>query len=151
MNQWAELGLNILEILSPAILALLAWLGVKLAGWLRAKTKNELVGGMLARLTESVFTLVREAEQTAVAAIKAGKDPSSPGGTKLTKAEAEKVKADVIAKLKELWGMKGLKEIGKVLGWTEASVTSFLEAKVEEAVLADKVVANPSQPQRLAP
>jgi len=134
MNQWAELGLNILEALSPAILALLAWLGLKLSHWLRAKISNELVGGMLARLNDSVFTAVKAIEQTVVREIKAAKEPNSPGGPKITTEEADRVKKAAIDALKSYWGVKGLAELGEVLGLTGDGLNNLLESKVEAAV-----------------
>ena len=134
MNQWAELGLNILEALSPAILALLGWLGLKLSQWLRAKISNELIGGMLARLNDSVFTAVKAIEQTVVREIKAAKESDSPGGAKITRAEADRVKKAAVDELKSYWGARGLAELGDVLGLTGDGLNKLLESKVEAAV-----------------
>jgi hypothetical protein len=128
---------TVMQFFLPLMGAALVWLKVKLIAWIQAKTKNEMIAGMLARLADSVVTLVREAEQTTVAAIKAAKDPKSPGGVNLTKAEAENIKAAVIAKFKEIWGVKGLAEAGKVLGLSEDGLLKFISAKVESAVLAE--------------
>lgn len=135
-------GLNwffaILVVCAPILTAGLTWASVKLADMARAQTKNALVGGILARLTDSAFTLVREAEQTAVAAIKAAKDPKSPGGVELTKEEGEQIKKAVLDKLKEIWGVKGLHEAGRILGLTDAGLDKLVSAKIEEAVFVEK-------------
>ena len=39
--------------------ALLAWVSMKVAAWIRAKTQNEYVAGTLLRLNDSVFTAVK--------------------------------------------------------------------------------------------
>jgi hypothetical protein len=130
--------LAILVVCAPVLTAAITWASVKFADLIKARTKNELIGGILARLTTSAFTLVREAEQTAVAAIKAARDPKSPGGEELTKEEGEQIKKAVVDKLKEVWGVKGLHEAGKILGLTDAGLDKFISAKVEEAVFVEK-------------
>ena len=150
MEDKTPLLFTILEILSPIITAFLGWVSVRLAGWIKAKTKNEQVGGILARLTESTFCVVREAEQTFVKGMKAAKDPSSPGGTSLTEKEAEDIKRRVVAKVKDLWGPRGLKEARKVLGLDEGGVGRLIESKVEEAVHIEKPTAE-SKPKMARP
>lgn len=130
----AELGLHLLEALSPAILALVGWVALKLAQLIKAKVGNELVSGMLIRLNDSVFTAVKAIEQVMVKEIKASKDPNSDGGTKVTKAEAERIKQAAIEAVKDYWGVKGLGELAKVLGIDGPGLSSLLEKKVEAAV-----------------
>ncbi len=134
MNQWAEMGLNLFEMLSPLILALLGWLGMKLSTLIRTKIKNEMIGGMLARLNDSVFTAVKSVEQTMVRQLKAAKDPESPGGTQITKEEGEQVKSAALAEIKSYWGPRGLSELGSVLGLESGGLDKLLESKVEAAV-----------------
>lgn len=138
-----ETGLTLLDVLATVLTALLAWMGTRLATWLKAKSKNEVVGGMLARTTDVMFTLVREAEQTAVAGIRKAKEPGSPGGVHITQDEGKAIKDSVVKGFKDLFGPKGIEEIGKALGFTAEGVEKFLGAKVEEACLVENKARNP--------
>lgn len=129
----AEIVNQMIAILSPIITALLGWLSYRLAAWIKAKTKNEMVGGILLRLSDSVFTLVREAQQTAVNEIK-----SAAIDGKLTKAEAADIKSKVAINFKTLWGFRGLDEMQKILGLTSMQVNDLIDAKIEEAVHLEK-------------
>jgi hypothetical protein len=133
----AQAALTALYVLASALSALLGWVSYHVALWIKSRTRNELVGGVLSRTVELVFTLVREAEQTAVYELRKARDPKSPGGASITQSEGKQIKEAVISKLKELYGPKGLEELGKVLGLTPGGVSQFLNAKVEEACLAE--------------
>lgn len=135
---WLDLGMTVAELLAPILMAVLTWASAKLGLWIKARVQNETYAGMLGRLNETLLTLVREAEQTAVAAIKAGRDPKSPGGVKLTKQEAEHIKDEVLAKFKKLWGTPGLMLLMRILGLDSGSLDEWLEAKVEALVLVEK-------------
>lgn len=141
-----QIVFSLLQILAPLLVGVIGWAVAKLAGYLKSKTKNEMLAGALCRLGATVTTAVREAENTLVSAIRDAKKPGSPGGERLTKVEAEQIKAAVLAKVKELWGARGLDELGKVLGLTPEKVDTLIAAKIEEAVLQDKraeALANP--------
>lgn len=129
-----QMAAAVYELLSPVMLLLLAYLAKKISDFLTAKVKNELLSGMLTRLNDTVFTYVREAEQTLVAELKAAKDPASEGGTALTKAEGENIKNKVLAKVKEALGPRGLSDLGKILGLTTEGVEGTIAAKIEAAV-----------------
>lgn len=137
LSQSAQVALTILGMLGSVITALLAWVGVHASSWLKAKSKNETVGGMLARTSDMLFALIREAEQTAVYELRKARDPRSPGGAVITQSEGKQIKEAVITKFKELWGPKGLEELAKVLGLTSDGLTKYLNAKVEEACLVE--------------
>ena len=62
---------------------------------------------------------------------------------KITKEEGAKIKQDVIDRIKENFGMKGLKKLGGVLGLDAVGVTEMIEAKVEAAVLDVGSKVNP--------
>lgn len=147
---------DLLAYLSPVLTALLGWISVRLAAWIKAKTKNELVGGMLIRLSTSIISLVREAEQTSVLAIKKAKSSDSPGGEVLTPEEAADVRATVLDSFKALWGDKGMEELRTVLGLDGVeSVDRLLVSKIEEAVHLEKreaeIVKRTSVPPALPP
>ena len=125
----ASIGLKVLEILSPFLLAALTWVAAKLAQLIRAKVDNEYLKGVLVRLDDAEFTAVKDVQQTVV---KAAKAASSDG--KLTPDEKKQIKENAIASLKSHLGMKGLSELAVVLGLESAAVESLLSSKVEAAV-----------------
>ena len=135
---WIDLAGSAWEVFSPVFAALTAWAGVRLTALIKAKVQNEVYSGMLTRLTDSVLLVVREAEQTVVKGIKAARDPRSPGGQRLTEDEAERIKDEVLEKLKRLWGPEGLKELMKVLGLTEGVLDDFLLAQIEAMVVQER-------------
>lgn len=137
LSQGAQVALTALQVLGAALVALFGWVSYHFSTWIKVKTKNELLGGMLARTTELVFTIVREAEQTMVYELRKARDPNSKGGAVITQSEGKQVKEAVMSKIKEIWGPKGIEELGKVLGLTPGGVNQFLSAKVEEACLAE--------------
>jgi len=133
-----DLLVTVLEYAVPVLLTAIAWVVAKLGKWLKIKAGNEATGNVLFRVTTEINTLVSEAGQTLVKKIKEARSIHSPGGKKLTPEEAQMIKKAVLDKFKNLWGLKGLAKIGKILGFGENALTSFLEAKIEEAVKASK-------------
>jgi hypothetical protein len=129
-----NLAIPILEILTPIVTALLGWISYRLAAWIKAKTKNEKLSGVMLRFGDAISTLVKEAEQTIVSEMKRAKSPDSPDGAKLSPEEAAGVRLAVVAKFRKLWGEKGIKEIETVLGVERESIMPFIESKLEEAV-----------------
>lgn len=125
----AELGLKVLEILSPLLLAALTWLAAKVAQLISAKVKNEYLRGVLVRLDDAVLAAVREVHQVTVEALKAA---NADG--KLTPEEKAQVKAKAIEAVKSHLGMKGLGELAKVLGLGGDAVEKMLSTRVEAAV-----------------
>lgn len=129
MEKYAELGWEIFKAISPLLLAALTWLSVKASGWVKAKTNNTTIGGMLGRATTLAFTVVKEAQQVFV---KQMKDDSKDGvWTDVEKAKAKKMAMD---SLKSHLGMKGLKELGQVLGLNGEGIEGFLSSQIESAV-----------------
>ena len=78
--------------------------------------------------------------------IKGAKKAESPGGSKITKAEGERVKKAAVDQLKSYWGAKGLTELGRILGLSSDGVGRLLESKVEAAVHDIKKEAAMSHP-----
>jgi hypothetical protein len=138
MENVADIGLQLLTLLSPVILAGLGWVSSKLAKWIGEKTKNEMVAGMLIRLNETVFTAVKEVQQVYVAAIKEAKKDG-----KLTDEEKAHAKQVALDKIKEYWGKKGLAQAAKVIGLDESGIVKMIEGKIESAVHDVKATANP--------
>lgn len=132
----AQLGLSIYEMLLPVLLAGLTWLGAHLSAWIKSKTKNEALAGILVRLNQSVFDGVKAVNQNMANLLGEAKAPGSPGGAKITEAEAAKLKAAALDHVKSYWGAKGLGEMAKVLGFggDMAGLDKMLSNKIEAAV-----------------
>jgi len=143
----ADMAFTIYALLGSVITALLGWLSVRASAWLKAKTGNELIGGAITRITDSVFTAVKLVNQTLKREIEAAKDPKSLGGTAITKDEAAKLKDAVWNTLKAEYG--GLDGIGKALGvlglGTDDALKTFVDSKIEAAV-HDVAAASPRTP-----
>ena len=92
VSSGVELGLTIYEMLAGVITAGVTWLGVKLSSLIKSKVKNQLVGGMLARLNDSAFEAVKAVNEQMKVLITKSKDPASPGGVKITQDEASILK-----------------------------------------------------------
>jgi len=137
-----DLGYKVAEILLPLLVAGLTWASAKLAAYINAKVKNEYLKGVYVRLDDAVLSAVKEAQQVVVPSIRAA---NADG--KITDAEKEKIKADVLAVVKSHLGLKGLAEIGKVLGLNDGTLTAKLSSKIEAAVYDVKAreaaIANP--------
>lgn len=122
------------ELAVPVIAACIAWLSARLVSYLKSKTKSELLKAAMSVANDSILTLVREAEQTIVADLKARKKKG--GG--LTKAEAVGVKKTVLASFRKLWGTGGQAKLIKALGISADALTQYVEAKIEESVKLEK-------------
>ena len=124
-----NIGLKVLEILSPLLLAALTWAAAKLAQLIRAKVQNEYLKGVLVRLDDAVFTAVKDLQQTVVEQIKAA---SADG--KITDEEKKQIKDKALAAVKSHLGTKGLAEAASVLGLGGGALEGLLSSKVESAV-----------------
>ncbi len=125
----SDVALKVLEVLSPALLAVLSWLSVKAAQLITAKVKNEYLRGILVRLDDAVMNAVREVQQVTVSAIKA----SSADG-QLSADERALVKQAAINSIKSHLGSKGLAELAQVLGLEDGAIEKVLSTRVEAAV-----------------
>ncbi len=124
-----NIGLKVLEILSPVLLAALTWAAAKLAQLIRAKVQNEYLKGVLVRLDDAVFTAVKDMQQTVVEQIKAA---SADG--KITDDEKKQIKEKALAAVKSHLGTKGLAEAAAILGLGGSAFEGLLSSKVEAAV-----------------
>ncbi len=126
---YGELGLKVLQVLSPILLAALTWVAAKIAQYIQAKVKNEYLRGVLVRLDDAVLAAVREVQQVTVEAIK-----SASADGKLTAEERARVKQAAIDSVKSHLGTKGLGELAKILGLEGGAVEKLLSTRVEAAV-----------------
>lgn len=139
-----EIQAMFLQIVVPAIFtalaALIAFGGKKLITLIDAKTKTEgasaktiLVGGILARLTAAVQTVVLDVNGT----LKADMIAAAADG-KITAEEKAAIKAHAIDRLKTHLGPKGLAEIVEILGINSTLVDTFLGSHLEAAIEGSK-------------
>jgi uncharacterized protein YidB (DUF937 family) len=124
-----SIGLKVLEILSPVLLAALTWASAKLAQLIRAKAQNEYLKGVLVRLDDAVFTAVKDLQQTVVAAIK---EASADG--RITDDEKRQIKDKALAAVKSHLGTKGIAELAGILGLEGGALDGLLSSKIEAAV-----------------
>jgi len=124
-----NIGLKVLEILSPLLLAALTWAAAKLAQLIRAKVQNEYLKGVLVRVDDAVFTAVKDLQQTVVEQIKAA---SADG--KITDDERKQIKEKALAAVRSHLGAKGIAEAAGILGLGGGALEGLLSSKVEAAV-----------------
>jgi hypothetical protein len=125
----ADLGIKLLEVLSPILMAALTWVAAKVAQLISAKVKAEWVRGVLIRLDDAVLNAVREVQQAVVNEIKAGRADG-----KLTAEERAQVKARAIQSIRSRLGVRGLGELARVLGLEDGCLEKLLSTRVEAAV-----------------
>jgi hypothetical protein len=119
----------------PLVLLGLTWLGGLLSKWTMGRIKNEAIANAVVRFQGEVLGAVKFVGQTLKQEILAARAPSSPGGAKVTKAEAAQLKEAVWEALKDTYGgMDGIKKALKVLGLGDASWMKWVDTKIEAAV-----------------
>lgn len=133
-EQLAQFGLDALKALSPVILALLGFIGMRLNQWIAAKVKNEQVQGILTRLSDVSINAVKEVEQTFISTLE------HP-----TAEDAKKARDAALSTIKSHMGARGLDEMKKVLGIEkdgdlEKLLITFLESHVHDLKLTKKAV-----------
>jgi hypothetical protein len=122
----ASISIEAIKALSPAIVALIGWLGLLLEKWLRTKIKNEQVQGIMVRLNGVMVDAVKEVEQTYVTNL----DSITPDALTAAKDKA-------LATVKAHLGDKGLAELKYVLGLEQDSAVERLLISVLEARVYD--------------
>jgi len=134
-EQLAVLGVEALKALSPVILALIGWIGVRLNQWIAAKVKNEQMAGMLYRLNEVAVDAVKEVQQTFVNSLE-----------KPTKEDLAKAKEMAMASIKTRLGARGVADMKKVIGLqTPEDVEKMLQGLLEARVLDLKTTQKAAQ------
>jgi hypothetical protein len=127
MNELSSFGIQVLEALSPVLLALISWGALKLSNLIQAKVKNEKLQGMLMQLDHAAEMAVKEIEQTFVSNL----DSTRP-------AESMKqAKEMALQSLKNFMGPKGLIELADILGVQQLSddFEHVLSTKIESKIL----------------
>jgi hypothetical protein len=124
-----EIGVQIFQVLSPVLMAVVTWMAAKLAQLINARVKNEYLRGVLVRLDDAVMSVVREVNQVTVEAIKSA---STDG--RLTTSAREVIKNAALAAVKAHLGAKGLVELSRVLGLDTAAVDRMIGTRIEATV-----------------
>ena len=125
-----EIAAGIFKMLSPVLLAAMTWVAAKLAQLINARVKNEYLRGVLVRLDDAVLSVVREVHQVTVEALKnATVDGRLPPGARDT------VKRAALGAIKSHLGVRGIAQLGKVLGLDGDAVDRLIGTKIEAAVL----------------
>lgn len=134
---WALLGVTITKALLPLAIPLVGYVGHAIGTWLHAHAKSTATTTALNVLDSIVGTVVAEAEQTIVPALKSKLDSG-----KLTAQDAKDLKDQVVAMVLGLLKTKGIDAAVGALQLSEASLQQFVASKVEEQVYRLK---NPDQ------
>jgi len=144
--KFADLLLMAAQVLSPLLVAALAWAAAKASELIRSKITNEYLRGTLVRLDDAVLTAVKEMQQTVVAEIKAA---NADG--KIDDAEKTRIKAAALSNVKSYLGAKGLRVLAEVLGLSDGTVDHYLGSRIEAAVHDLRLVERASSPQAATP
>jgi hypothetical protein len=132
-----DIGIQVFKVLSPVLMAVVAWVGAKLAQLLDARVKNEYLHGVLVRLDDAVVSVVREVNQVTVEAIKsASVDGRLPSGAR------ETIKNAAMSAIKAHLGVQGLSELGRVLGLDSPAVDRLIGTRIEATVHSLKAQTN---------
>lgn len=115
---------DLMVAISPALVALIGFLAVKLAKFIKAKSDNALVEGGLLKLNDAVFTVVKELEQTM-----ASEFAKAAADGVISPEEKAMLKAAAMDKLK---GYVSFSELSRLFGLSDPE--AFVGAKVEAAV-----------------
>ncbi|HEX2873071.1 MAG TPA: hypothetical protein VHP33_17535 [Polyangiaceae bacterium] len=125
---WAHLA-RAVEALSPLLLAALSWLSLQVAAFIKTRVQNDRLRGVLERVDDAVLVAVREIEQVYVSRLK---NASADG--ELTADERKDAKDAAVTAARSYLGVRGLVELGKVLGISIDDVDRVVSARVEAAV-----------------
>jgi hypothetical protein len=132
-----EIGIEVFKVLSPVLMAVVTWVGAKLAQLLGARVKNEYLRGVLVRLDDTVVSVVREVNQVTVETIK-----SASVNGRLPPGARDAIKNAAINSVKAHLGIRGLSELGRVLGLDGSAVDRLIGTRIEATVHSIKAQAS---------
>lgn len=129
---------NLFVLLQPLLAAAGLALASYLTLWVNSKVKNEKAAGVINRSKDLIFALVKKANQTIVAGIKAASEDGI-----LTDEEKKQIKNAVLADFKEILGVTGLQAITYALGisGSAGALDKWLDTQIEAAVHDVKLVS----------
>ena len=122
-----ELYINYGPMFVLTLLGAVAWTYRK---FLADKIKSQRWSSMILRAGLSMRTIVVEVNAVYVDALKKANEDGV-----LTRAEREKAREMALDKFKEQWGVEGLKELAKIIGFGDALdswLGSLLESTIKE-------------------
>lgn len=132
---------DVIQLLGMPAVVMVSWGLWALKNFINSKTENDFLRQLAAGFERTVVQIVMELNQTWVDAVKAARDPGSPGGSVLTDAEKQQIRRQAVQKLKDYFGLGNLMRIFSYFtgsAGTEQELNSFLETKIESAVVAVK-------------
>lgn len=119
------------------------------------KTKSSVLKRAAAGFERVISSVVIEQNQTLADGLRAAKDPSSPGGTKLTPEEVQRLFRNARNKVWELFSMEGLSLVFEAFTGSSpdsvAQVDQFISTKIEEAVAVTKATRKAVEAGRVPP
>lgn len=118
---------QLVTILTPLLMALVAWGTAELARWVRSHVKNAYLQGVLTRLDEAVATVVIELMHTEVRQLK---DDTADG--KLSAEDAQRLKDTAVKQIKAYLGKQAVNDLEKV--FDPKAVEQMISSKIEVAV-----------------
>ena len=122
-------------VIVPVIGLFLAWASAHLPAWLKSKTTNSRVAGILERLGTLAMAVVQETEQTVVSKL----------GDKADETALLAARDAALMSLKSHLGEKGLKELEVVFGLEDQdAVIKMLITFIEQAVHSLKMTPAPA-------
>lgn len=126
---------QLVQALIPLAIAIGTWALYAASNWLQAHAKNEYQRGVIARLTEAVYTIVQETQQTTVGALKAAAKDG-----KIDAAEAADIKSGAIARVRGYLGKRGIAEMERVFDreMVDKIIAAHIEASVAEMKPRDR-------------
>jgi len=128
--RFLDVFMQVLPLITPLVIAGLGYLSKLLADLIRAKTRNEYLSSVLVRLNVAVLDVVKAIEQNVVKEIKRANEDG-----KITDEEKQTIKSIALNSVKSYLGVKGLAQLGKILGLDSNAIDSMIETKIESAVL----------------
>jgi hypothetical protein len=121
-------------VIAPALAVFATWAAAQLGAWIKSKTRNDTVAGVLDRLTQLAFNVVQEVQQTVVSSLP----------DRANKAALLAARDQALSTLRSHLGEKGLRELMIVLGLKDDdAVIKLLLSYIESSVLTLKTANGP--------
>ena len=120
---------HLIDVAVPLLAAGLGYVGKLLVAYIQSHVHNAMLQSILIRLNDAVITAVKSTNQLVANAVR---DASADGV--ITPAERDHIKQVALDSVKSYLGLKGLNEVGKVLGLDQPAVDKLVGDKIEAAV-----------------
>jgi hypothetical protein len=127
--EFSQVSWSVIEVLTPAIAALVAALVGLATKWLAARIGNEQAKRVLADLADEVDLVVREVEQTLVEKLKTARKDG-----KLTEAERADALKAALDTVKRNLGTRGVAMLQRATGLGETALEGYLRTRIEASI-----------------